>query len=367
MEGMRRSRPDSHLAIRLSVIVVLMVVGALLLANSTLDGIEPTIRRRMLWRYLLAAFTGGVLLAGILDFLVTRPTSAILNQVRAASNNDWQTPIEVPENRGEFTELAIALEELRSTVTKHATNLAALNQELEDRVAKRTRQLEAAQNQLIASEKLAALGRLAAGIAHEVNNPNGVILSRASYLLSIADEEGLDPDIIDDIEVIELQSKRVSSVASELLSLSSNRQVKIEQINLEEIVNLTAHLLKNLALEHGVAVSCASQTPAYARGATLEIEQVCLNILKNAIHSGATEVLAQSSMGSIAITDNGGGVPPEAIKKIFEPFYTTKSVGKGTGLGLSVSHDIVSALGGRIEVSSGNEGGTTFTIHLPVD
>jgi two-component system, NtrC family, sensor kinase len=367
MEGMRRSRAESHLAIRLSVSVVLMVVGALLLANSTLEGVDPTVRHQMLWRYLLAAFAGGVLLAGILDFLVTRPTTVILKQVRAAANNDWRTPIDVPKNRGEFTELAVALEELRSTVTRHTSNLAKLNQELEARVATRTLQLEKAQNQLIASEKLAALGRLAAGIAHEVNNPNGVILSRASYLLSIADEEGLDPDIIDDIEVIELQSRRVSSVASELLSLRSDRQIEIEQVNLEEVVKLTVRLMRTLAEENGVSVTYSSQSPAYARGANQEIEQVCLNILKNAIHSGATEVTAISSMGSIAITDNGEGIPPDAIEKIFEPFYTTKGVGKGTGLGLSVSHDIVSALGGRIEVSSANKGETTFTIHLPVD
>jgi two-component system NtrC family sensor kinase len=92
-----------------------------------------------------------------------------------------------------------------------------------------------------------------------------------------------------------------------------------------------------------------------------------MNILKNAIHSDATEVTVTTSMGSITIADNGEGIPPESIKKIFEPFYTTKRVGEGSGLGLSVSHDIVSALGGKIEVSSESSKGTTFTIYLPVD
>ncbi len=367
MGGSRRSRKASHLAIRLSVIVVLIVVGALLLANYTLDGIEPTIRRKMLWRYLIAAFTGGVFLAGILDFLVTRPTSKILTQVRAAANNEWLTPIEIPEKRGEFTELAVALEELRSTVMLHTTHLATLNQELEERVAKRTRQLDEAQGQLVASEKLAALGQLAAGIAHEINNPNGIILSRASYLLSIADEEGLDPDIIDDVEVIELQSKRIADVAGELLTLTNRRKVEFEQINLDQIVNLTVRLLRNLASEQGINLTCVSQEPAFARGSKQEIEQACLNIVKNALHSGATEVTVTTSMGSIAITDNGHGIPPESINKIFEPFYTTKRVGEGSGLGLSVSHDIVSALGGKIEVSSQTSKGTTFTILLPVN
>jgi len=344
-----------------------MVVGALLLANYTLDDIEPTIRRKMLWRYLSAAFAGGILLAGTLDLLVTRPTEKLLRQVRAASNNDWQTPINIPKNRGEFTELAVALEELRSTVTIHANNLSTLNQELETRVADRTRQLGEAQGQLVASEKLAALGQLAAGIAHEVNNPNGVIMSRTSYLLSVADEEGLDPDIIDDLEVIELQSKRISSVAGELLSLTSNRNVVLEQIDLEEIVTLTIRLLKNLASDKGVEVSSHTISPAYARGSKQELEQVTLNILKNALHSGATSVNVSATKGSITITDNGVGIPRDSITKIFEPFYTTKRHGEGTGLGLSVSHDIVSALGGKIEVSSDTNNGTTFTIYLPVD
>ena len=360
-----RGRRRSPLAIRLSAVVTLLIVGALLLANATLEGLDTDSRQGLLWRYLFVAFGGGLFLALFLDIIVTRPTIGLVEQVREAARTNWASPIESPRQTGELQELAVALEELRKAVVSREEELNELNRDLEERVQARTRALERAQAQLVSQGKLAALGQLAAGVSHEVNNPNGIILSRSSYLLSIADEEGLDPDIIEDIEVIEAQSKRVAKVTRTLLSLGQEEKVEAKRVLLSELAALTVRLLKPRAEELGVELQIEIANEEAVLAEPSQLEQVLFNLLKNALESGASTVSIAIDGTRAAVRDNGEGISPEEQGRVFDPFFTKKPVGEGSGLGLSISHDIVEANGGTISLTSTPGEGSVFTVELP--
>ena len=247
--------------------------------------------------------------------------------------------------------------------------LNELNEELELRVVRRTQELQRAQSQLVHAAKMAGIGQLGAGVAHEVNNPNGIILSRAGYLLSVADEEGLDPDVIEDLEIIQSQSRRIADVTGNLLKFGRRGVGARAALDLSVIANLIAELLAPSAQRAGVELLIEAEPGARAYGCQGELEQVVFNLVKNAIDACAEgrSVTVSTAPGLLQVVDEGIGVPAEVLPRVFEPFYTTKPVGSGTGLGLSVSYGIVTDHGGTIDVASpGPSGrGTVFTVTLP--
>lgn len=232
-------------------------------------------------------------------------------------------------------------------------------------------QLNSAREALKQQEKLAHMGQLSAGIAHELNNPLGVIIMYSNILL---DELDQDSQFRDDLKLIVDQSDRCKSIVGGLLNFARKNQVKFDNINLVELVNKS---LGSVILRNNVTLNTRNRLTNPM--ATVDIEQmiqVISNLAKNAVEAmpngGELTVTMDDEPETIKIevADEGQGISKENLEKIFEPFFTTKEIGKGTGLGLATIYGIVKMHKGQIKVDSNTdeaEGptGTTFTITLP--
>jgi two-component system NtrC family sensor kinase len=228
---------------------------------------------------------------------------------------------------------------------------------------------------LLQSEKQASVGRLAAGVAHEINNPLTGVLTFTHMLLKRQD---IDEEMREDLQTIAAATDRVRRIVKGLLDFSRQSKLEPQSTDLNELVNATIPLVANQALVRGV-LFCFDAGPNIPRRTIdrNQFQSVLLNIIINALDAtqagGHIDIsthlaLAEGRTGiEIAITDSGHGIPPENLERIFDPFYTTKEVGKGTGLGLSVSQGLVERHGGTIRVQSQVGKGSRFTIWLPLD
>lgn len=228
------------------------------------------------------------------------------------------------------------------------------------------------QSELMQVEKMASLGKLIAGIAHEINNPLTAILGGASLLAC----DAADPEDRETLEAIAREARRAADLVKNLLDFSRRESGNMEVRDLNTIVSNTCGLvrhqlnLKNIRLDLGFT----GESPR-VRVNSLQIEQVLLNLINNAEHAIemggridgniAVEVGDDGTNATILIRDNGIGMPVEVRDAIYDPFFTTKGVGKGTGLGLSIVQGIIRAHEGQITCSSGLHAGTVFTITLP--
>jgi len=225
-----------------------------------------------------------------------------------------------------------------------------------------TASLREHQDRLVQSEKLAGIGRLAAGVAHEINNPLAVILGYAKLLHRHADEATAR-----DLSVIEDETLRAKLIVDGLLELARPREADPEPLDLRALCDEAVGRLRETGLLTGVAVEVSGQ--AAVLGHPYKLRQVVLNLVRNAAEAagagGRVEVAVEPSPqgASVRVRDDGPGLPDDARARLFEPFFTTKA--GGTGLGLAVSQGIVRAHGGDIEAGSPPGGGTTFTVRLP--
>ncbi len=278
---------------------------------------------------------------------------------------------------------AVALENARAY-----EELQELNTNLEEKVHERTAELEQAlrekenaQNRLIQSERLAAIGQLAAGVAHEINNPLASALSLVQTSVeSMRNDgapagEGQDWDeVIEDLEFTVKELERVRDIIRSLLGLSRQTTALVESVNLNRVVEDALMVLRNQCKGLDVAVVRDYQEDiSEIEGNYANLGQVVVNIVKNAIQalperggkiSVATRTLDDGKV-CFECRDNGMGIPPENIRQIFEPFFTTKEAGRGTGLGLYISDEIVRRHGGRIDVCSAVNEGCVFRVELP--
>jgi two-component system, NtrC family, sensor kinase len=235
-------------------------------------------------------------------------------------------------------------------------------------------EIDKRQEQLVQSRKIASIGTLTAGIAHEINNPVNNISLIIESLLE-------DADAMDDAERLRLyqeamdQADRASEIVKNLLEFSRASHPRIEEVNLEEVVDKTARLIKNeLNLHHVRFVKETTADLPTLRADKGGLQQVLLNLFMNSIQAmesgGELKVVIGTAdtpiEARIDIIDNGPGIAPEYIGQVFDPFFTTKKAGAGTGLGLSVSYNIIRKNGGRMEVRSQPGQGTCFSIFLPI-
>jgi signal transduction histidine kinase len=226
------------------------------------------------------------------------------------------------------------------------------------------------EEQLRQREKLAALGELVAGVAHELNNPLAGISAFAQLLL----EEDLDPEQQESVRLIRREADRAVGVIRDLLLFSRKSGPTRTPVDLNELLRLTLRLRGYALRSAGVDmhVELDPSLPPVS-GDSQRLQQVLLNILVNAEHAlqhaptRRIEVRSETTRDGIALVvrDTGVGMDEDTRRRVFEPFFTTKSAGEGTGLGLSVSYGIVRAHGGHITVASTPGGGTTFRIELP--
>jgi len=233
--------------------------------------------------------------------------------------------------------------------------------------------LRETQAQLVQAAKLGALGQLVSGVAHELNNPLSVIIGYGQLLLS----RDLPNPLRRPIELMVSQGDRMAKIVRNLLYFARQRPPERTLVDLEEMLEQTLALrLNQLALSSiSVRREYAPSLPSIAADSH-QLQQVILNLLLNAEQAilstnGSGEIIVRTAPGPtpdtvvVQVADDGPGISPEDLGRVFEPFYTTKEVGQGTGLGLSVSYGIVQEHGGRLTAES-RPGATTFTVELPV-
>jgi two-component system NtrC family sensor kinase len=234
-----------------------------------------------------------------------------------------------------------------------------------------TEELEARQEQIIHSRKIASLGTLVSGVAHELNNPiNNVILTIDSLMGGRKIDEERRLAMLNDILT---QAIRASEIVKHLLDFSRTDRTIIEDLDIAQALRETIQISENQITVNNIKlrVDLATDLPV-VRGNRQALQQVFINLLTNAVHAmpSGGELLVRAVQGSdrkivIMVRDTGSGIAEDHLPRIFDPFFTTKKVGKGTGLGLSVSYGIIKKHGGIITVESSPGKGSTFTIVLP--
>ena len=303
-----------------------------------------------------------ITLAIIYSRRITTPIHKLIDATNRIGRGDLDKKIELTTN-DEIQILANEFELMRQ-------KLQESYQGMEEKIQKRTRELQEAQAQISHQEKMASLGMMAAGIAHEIGNP----LTSISSMVQIIKRKNADPKTGEYISNILKNIERISRIVRELVDFSRPSSYEEAPADINEIIksavgiikydrrakNLVYRLLLDSNLPETVLVSD-------------HLLQVFLNILINAVdasedYGDKIEVKSYVKNGNIHvdITDNGCGIPDDIQKKIFEPFYTTKEVGKGTGLGLTVSYGFVEKLKGEIKVKSNVGSGSTFIITIPI-
>jgi two-component system NtrC family sensor kinase len=232
---------------------------------------------------------------------------------------------------------------------------------------------------LLQTQKLAAMGELAAGVAHEINNPLAIIRQETEWVGQLLKQAGLPEtqqvaEIRDSLREIVQQVDRARDITSNLLNLARKREPVIQQVDLNRVIRDMAALVAKEARTKNTQVILELQDglpPLYSDGPLLR--QVILNLLNNARQAVQAEgsisistVLLEGERVRITITDTGPGIPAEHLPRVFAPFFTTKPPGAGTGLGLAISQGIIHLLGGEIAAASRVGEGATFTITLPI-
>jgi len=248
--------------------------------------------------------------------------------------------------------------------------LAAHQEHLEELVERRTRELEASHEQIRSAKRLASIGTLAAGVAHEINNPVGAILIAARAGLRNL-EQSADPEITAQVlNLIARQAERCGRIVKGILKFSRHGTSDKRRENVNDIVRAVHDLLRVEVERHGAVMTLAlDQNLPSIRLNPTEIQQVIVNLVQNAAQAGARRVTVRTEGDEdcvrLVVEDDGCGIAPEHRERLFEPFYTTREAGGGTGLGLSITHGIVADHGGSIGVEPEPGKGTSMTVRLP--
>jgi len=256
---------------------------------------------------------------------------------------------------------------LTQLLRKTSEKLTLLNQQLEQRIDRRTRELQQSQAMLVQQEKQAAFGLLAAGIAHEVGNP----LAAISSLVQLMTRKEQDPEKRERLGLIEEQLLRIQRTLRELVEFSRPSMADISQFDLHDVINNALNIAKYYKRKKGktIITNFAEDLPSIS-AIRDQVLQIFLNLILNAMDAteegGMIEISTERTPAGVRVSvkDNGSGIAPDNQLKLFEPYFTTKST--GTGLGLFISRNMVEAAQGAIRLVRSVPGETTFTVTLPL-
>jgi signal transduction histidine kinase len=343
------------------------ISGSLLPLYDTLRSSQMVILFYILMDTVVLVLVGYVLLSRI----VVKPIDKLLTMT-GAYKDGFMVPSMPESSKNEIGDLTRSLNHMLRRLDENKRELQSHISSLE----KANRDLRQAQDEIIRSEKLASVGRLAAGIAHEIGNPIGIILG---YLDLLHSADITEADKKDFLSRIESEIVRVNRIIRQLLDFSRPSSGEPEKTRVHDLVKRTLAMLEPQPMMEGIRTTLdlkAEKDTVLAD--PNQLQQVFLNIIMNAADALAEgkgdEAIRQLTIrsertgGSVELrfTDNGPGIPEKELLRIFDPFYTTKEPGKGTGLGLSVCYRIVEGLGGAIRAESRSGEGATFIVSLPL-
>jgi len=315
--------------------------------------------------------------AWLIWLTVYKPVHRLTEGTRHVAQGDLDYLL--PEtSQDEIGSLAVAFNQMTQELRKAQAENHQWTETLEERVRQKTEELERAYRSLTQSDKMASLGKLAAVVAHEINNPLAGILTYSKLVSRLSSKGFSEGQRLAEaqkyLQIIEGESRRCGAIVKNLLTFARQTPINPQKNDLNAIVErcllLVGHQMTLQSVE--LAKRLAPDLPPLYCDAG-QVQQALLGILMNAIEAmpqgGRLEVESvydpARRLGRVAVHDRGPGIPPEVLPHIFEPFFTTKEEGKGTGLGLAIALGIVQQHGGNIEVSSTPDKGSTFAILLP--
>jgi len=346
------------------------------LSLATVDRQMATQRQQLVGFTALAAALVSAVTLLFVWLVVRRPIRELMTGTRRVSTGDLDFRIPVRSN-DELGALAESFNKMTHDLDAANAEVLAWARTLEERVQRKSQELERAYSSLVASEKMASLGKLAATVAHEINNPLFGMLTYARLTLKSLTNTDIDPakkeEMLENLRVIERESRRCGDIIKNLLTYARQAPPKPQPADLNAIVERALGLvrhkldLQSIELEQTLAPDLAKVwcDPG-------QIQQVIVVLLMNAAeamaHGGQLIVTTSATEDGgvrLVVADNGGGIPEDVLPRIFEPFFTTKEEQQRTGLGLAVAHSIVEQHAGTITVRSDPGQGAEFTVTLP--
>jgi len=362
----------------MAVLGVLDIVYPLARIDSTIHKSTITIIGLSLAFVVLAA----ILVSLLVQRTVYEPLADLEGGASRLAGGDLDHPIPV-RSHDELGQLAESFNSMMEALRNSRVELEDWGHTLEQKVEAATKELHLAQAEAARGEKLASVGLLAAGIAHELNNPLTGVLTFSTLVRKELPDGSPEAE---DLDLVIQETRRCASIIRRLLDFAREKAPEKAYADLNALIERTVELISEPAKAAGIAVEMDldPSLPTVWMDENL-VEQVVMNMLVNAEHAieeegritirtRLREHFRRDGPGSepapvaeIMIRDTGCGIPEENLQKIFDPFFTTKGVGKGTGLGLSVSHGTIEAHGGSIEVESKEGEGTEFRIYLPLE
>lgn len=333
--------------------------------------------RSQILRLLVWVIIAIIVLSLVVSRHITQPLRALKDAARKVGMGQFEDFPDVLTTNDEIGDLAQAflsmsesLKEKTGELVDTKQELERLNRTLEKRVEARTRELKAAQEELIKKERLAAIGQMASVVGHEIRNPLAVINNSIYFIKTkLASVLAQDPKVSKHVKIIESEIQQANGIINEILTYSRQRELQPETVRLNDWLE---ELLSVYPFPSHITVQkiFVPSNPPVEIDLT-EMQQALRNLIGNAIEVmpekgilGVKTFLSQSNMAAIEISDTGPGIPPETLEKIFAPFFTTKA--RGTGLGLAVVKKVIDRHGGRVEVASVVGRGTIFRLHIPI-
>jgi two-component system NtrC family sensor kinase len=344
-----------------------------ILSVGVLEKAFASIRNRIISAFFVIAAVGFLLITAVTYYMVESITRPIVEMVEATRNIaagclDRDVRLTSEDEIGQLAASFNAM--LRSLRQAHG-QCEQWGRTLEEKVKERTQELAAMQATVARTDRLASLGKLAAGVAHEINNPLGGILSLTSLTLEDMRED--DPNR-ENLEEVIKQSERCRDIVRGLLKFSRQPEAEPEPVAVNDVLRDTLSLLEGQSIFFNIEVvkDWADRLPPVMADKA-QLQQVFMNIILNAAQAmkerGTVTIQTRCSrvdgVVEIVISDTGCGIPPGRIDRVFDPFFTTKSSGDGTGLGLSIAYGIVTKHGGSISIDSQIGKGSTLKVRLP--